>query len=274
MACILLIISVVILAIFISNRIKTPNLDGDWTEDALLLPQVTFEDNQIQISNIRDWRYQEGKVLSYSYYEDSFEKGSVTNLYLLLNPFGKWEGVGHSFLIFEFENGKTISVSIEARREKGQSYSAVKGLFNAYEIWYSIASPADHITRRALYYNEDIYKYSIRITKESMNLLFEDIMNTVHELETTPKFYNTISSNCTNLLVDSANRVKKGSIPLHYSRVFTGYTDNHLHTLGFIENKKSFEEVEQEARIDLYIKEMFYDAEYSNDDFWMLLKKR
>jgi hypothetical protein len=218
---------------------------------------------------MRDWRYGYKEVRSRDYYDTTFDPQKVSRAYLLLNPFGKWEGVGHAFFVFEFEDGESVAVSIEARSEKGEKYSAVRGLFNEYELWYVFGSPADLLSRRAIYHNEDLYMYDLKISKEGARALFVDLATTAQRLETEPGFYNTVSSNCTNLLADSANRVKEGSIPFHYSRLFTGYADNQLYDLGFIRNDVPFEQVYEESRVDEQIREEFGARdEYSMDEYW------
>jgi hypothetical protein len=79
--------------------------------------------------------------------------------------------------------------------------------------------------------------------------LFVDVSEQAQKLKTKPMFYNTVTSNCTNLLADSANRVKKGSIPFHYSRLFTGYADNQLYDLKLIPHDRPFEEIYREAQL-------------------------
>ncbi len=269
---ILILLGVLILAIagiMISNRLKVAAHDKDWSEEAAILPDLTISSSTITVSNLRDWRYGHKEVLSRDYYEETFDLDSLSKTYLLFNPFGKWEGVGHSFFVFEFDDGKTVSVSIEARSEKGETYDAVRGLFNNYELWYVFGSPADLMSRRAIYHDEDLYMYDLNISKEGARALLVDLATTAERLETEAGFYNTVSSNCTNLLADSANRVKKGSIPFHYSRLFTGYADNQLYDLGFIRNVIPFEQVFQESRIDEEIRDAFEKKDsYSPVEYW------
>jgi hypothetical protein len=259
-----------ILSIFIFS--KKPSLERNWTEDAKILPDVTITDSTIHIKNLRDWRYTRGEVISKTYYEETFDLEKIEKAYFLLNPFGKWEGVGHTFFLFEFSDGKTISVSVEARRPEGMDYGAVKGLFNNYEMWYTWGSAADLFSRRAVYHNEDLYMYPLLITSQTARGLFKDLAQTTENLETQAQFYNTVTSNCTNVLADSANRVNEGSIPWTFARIFTGYADNKLYDLKLIPHNKSFEETFTDSRIDLEIKEILENNTLlSKEDFWSLL---
>jgi len=268
---ILILAALTILFIFVSY--KKPVMDRDWQDDSKILPSFSISTSTIEIENLRDWRYEQDKVVSKNYYSETFNINNLSKAYLLFNPFGQWAGVGHSFFVFEFNDGKTVSVSIEARKEKIEDYEVVRGLLNEYEIWYAFGSAADFLTNRAVYHDEDLYMYPLFIPTEIAQGLFADLSKQAHKLETEPGFYNTITSNCTNLLADSANRVKKGSVPFHYSRLFTGYIDDQLYDLGYIRHDAPFEKVYEEARIDLEIKDLFdTSTTYSKEYFWQALK--
>jgi hypothetical protein len=246
--------AIFIIAFIVS--LKTPRLDRDWQEDSAILPDINISTSTVHIANLRDWRYEKDKVVSMNYYDETFNLSEITHAHLLLNPFAKWEGVGHSFLVFEFEDGKSVSVSIEARREKGEVYQALKkGLFNEYEVWYAFGSREDFMTRRAIYANEDLYMYPLNISTTTARAVFLDLAQTADSLETKPAFYNTLTSNCTSLLAHAANRVNKGSIPFSKARLFTGYADNQSYDLKLIPHDKPFEEIFKEARVDEKIRE-------------------
>jgi len=270
---IFLALMILLVIIFIFVSLKKPELNRDWQDDSKILPTFIIGTSTIEINNLRDWRYEKDKVILKNYYDDTFNIKNLSKAYLLLNPFGQWDGVAHSFFVFEFNDGKTVSVSIEARKEKGEDYEVLKGVLNNYEIWYAFGSAADFLTNRVIYHNEDLYMYPILIPDEIAQGLFVDLSNKAHELETKPDFYNTVTSNCTNLLADSANRVKPGSVPFHYSRLFTGYIDNQLYDLGYLENDMPFEKVYERARIDIGIKENFATStEYTKEAFWQVFK--
>jgi hypothetical protein len=267
---ILRIVILILFIFFLFIFLKKPSLERNWTDDAKILPDITITDSNISVKNLRDWRYKRGEVISHEYYEETFDLNKIQKAYFLLNPFGKWEGVGHTFFLFEFSDGKTVAISVEARRPEGVPYKAVKGLFNNYEMWYTWGSAADLFSRRAIYHNEDLYMYPLLITPQTARGLFEDLSKITEDLETKAQFYNTVTSNCTNVLADSANRVNKGRT---FARIFTGYADNKLYELKLIPHDKTFLEIFNEARIDEQIKEILKDnSSLSKEEFWSLLK--
>jgi hypothetical protein len=147
---------------------------------------------------------------------------------------------------------------------------------NDYELWYAYGSVNDFLTRRAVYNKEDLYMYPLLISEKTVQGLFVDLAKVTEKLETEPQFYNTVTTNCTNLLADSGNRVNPGSIPFHYSRIFTGFADNKLYDLKLIPHDLSFSEIYEKARIDLIILDNLREmnSEYTSQDFWNMLKEK
>lgn len=266
---------IVLVAIIFFIKIETlqPSNNKIWEENSKVLPHFTIATSTITIDNLRDWRYKSGEVISKKYYSDTFELDKIQKMYLVINPFSQFSGIAHSFLVFEFDEGKTVSVSVESRREEGETYSVVNGLLNKYELWYAYGSVGDLLGARIFYSDEDLRAFPLEVDKGLVKGVFVDLAKTAQDLETHPKFYNTITSNCTNVLAESANRVKKGSVPWNIARVLTGYADNHLYKLGYIKNGESFNKVYEKARIDLFLREVFRDKEnYGNEEFWRGVK--
>jgi len=58
-------------------------------------------------------------------------------------------GAAHTFVSFGFKSGDFLAISIEIRKEKGESFSAWRGLLKRYELMYVIADERDVIKLRA-----------------------------------------------------------------------------------------------------------------------------
>ena len=61
-----------------------------------------------------------------------------------------WAGkaVAHMMVSFGFQDKDYLAVSIEMRKEKGKSYSALAGFFRQYELYYVVADERDVIRVR------------------------------------------------------------------------------------------------------------------------------
>ncbi len=246
---ILLGLSLLLILLFIYLGLKHPSLTRNWEPDSSTLPEVSVSGEKLSIKNLRDYTYLNGEIIAREYIDREFDLSKVSNAYFLINPFTGSNATAHTFFTFEFEDGQSFSVSVEARKEVGEKYSAIKGLLNEYELWIAWGTTHDFEERRTKYFKEDLYKYPLLVSTSTVRSVILDLASETERLASKPEFYNTIFSNCTNYLADSANRVSPGSIPWHYARVLTGYSDEYLYKLGLIPHDEPFLKVMEKYKV-------------------------
>ncbi len=246
---ILLALILIALLLFIYVELKRPSLTRNWEADSAILPEVSVEGDILTVKNLRDYTYENGEIISREYVDREFDLSKISKAYFLVNPFVESNATAHTFFTFETSDGQSFSISVEARKEAGEKYSAIKGLLNEFELWIAWGTPHDFEERRTKYFLEDLYKYPLEVATSSVKSLVLDLANETQRLAREPEFYNTIFSNCTNYLADSANRVKKGSVPWHYARVLTGYADEYLYKLGLIPHNEPFEKIKEKYKV-------------------------
>ncbi len=142
------------------------------------------------------------------------------------SPASDW--VAHTLLLFEFGGGRIVGLTIEARLEDKETYSPFAGLWNAYELAYLWATPHDLLTRRAVLLDHKVYVYPLKLTAEQKQSLLRNLVATTAAIETHPRFYNTIFSNCTNEIG------KRAGLPWDYAFVLTGKSPGLLFRKGII----------------------------------------
>src|SRR4030095_2145798 len=69
--------------------------------------------------------------------------------------------IAHTIMSWEFDDGNHLAISIETRKERGESYSAVRGFFRQYELYYVVADERDVIGVRTDYRGERVDLYSL-----------------------------------------------------------------------------------------------------------------
>jgi hypothetical protein len=109
--------------------------------------------------------------------------------------------------------------------------------------------------------------YPLTISTEAAQALFLQLADASHQLETQPRFYNTLSSNCTNELASAANRVQADAIPPHIALIFPGYSNELLYDLGFIPTDMSLDDLSQKYYVSDLVR-----ANYDQEDFSRLLR--
>jgi hypothetical protein len=164
-------------------------------------------------------------------------------------PFYGFAGVAHTYFVFDFQDQSPVAISVESRRERGEGYDSIHGLFNEYELIYIWGTEQDLTGRRAVLEKNQLTMYPLVGSMDSARRLFLDLAEVSQQLETLPRFYNTLTSNCTNELAKVANLAEPGAVPPNIALIFPGYADNLLYDLGFIPNDAPLDIIRQRYAI-------------------------
>src|SRR5262249_7251558 len=87
--------------------------------------------------------------------------------------------------------------SIETRKEKGESYSAIKGFFRQFELIYVVADERDLVRLRTNYRGEQVYLYRLNTEPAVARLVLLDYLKEVNRLKEKPEWSNAVTGNCT-----------------------------------------------------------------------------
>lgn len=220
--------------------------DRDWYPYLAPLSRVEASDRSFTVKPVSDWSYSQAGPTAETYREANFELGALRNVWFVLEPQPGMSLAAHTFLLFEFDNDRLIGLTIEARREAEEDYSALRGIFNVYELSYLWASARDLLTRRAVMLQHEVFVYPVAIPDEQKRFLLTRLIERTHALETSPRFYNTIFSNCTNELAKAAG--------FNWAPAFvlTGQSDEYLFSRGIIPGE-TFEAAQARADMTRFV---------------------
>ncbi len=228
-----------------------PSNNRDWAPDLAVLAYAEIDGDRVKVHNIRHCTYRTDDEYVVKHYDKTFDLDRITEVDFVVVPFQDAPSLAHTLLSFGFEGGDYVSVSVEARREKEEKYSAVLGAMRQFELMYVVADERDVLVRRTKYRGADVYLYRTRATPEQARELFVDVMNRVNKLYREPEFYDSLTNNCTSNIVQHINRLRPGGLNLYDPRVLLpGYADHLAYDLGLLDRSKSFEQLREEARIN------------------------
>jgi hypothetical protein len=224
-------------------RIKRhPSHQRPWRKEQSLLPHIVLEDRFVHIQNVRDFTFRSSDDFTPGYQNRTYHLDRLERVWLVLAPFTwDWRGPAHIFLSFGFSDSQYIGVSVEARREDGQSYSLWKGLLRQFELMYVIGEERDLIGLRAVVWNTPVYLYPMRATPYQVQNVFLHMIGRAQALEQQPAFYNTIVNNCTTNILDAVNAIATKPIPFGPKLLLPGYSDAVAHERGLIDTELSLE---------------------------------
>lgn len=237
--CVFLLISFSIV-----NLLTTPSNNRMWNDDQKVLPFSTLHGDFVTVHNIRNFTYASTTSYTQNYYDKTFNLLEIKRAWFVVEPFDGVPGSAHTFLSFEFDNDQFLSVSIEIRKEKGESFDPLRAFYNRYELVYVIADEKDVIKLRSNYRKDSVYLYPVKGEKEAFKELLLDMLTRANTLKEKPEFYNTLTNNCTSNIVRHVNKVSPKSIPFFtLQSVFPKYSDKLAYTLDLIDTSLPFEEI-------------------------------
>ena len=242
--------------------IQTPSHNRDWKDEGELLSQGIWNQNHtiVTLKDMRNWSFHVSEPTIKEWQTTDFSPADIEAAWFITAPFSKFAGVAHTMLMFDFENGESVLVSVEARKEEGETYSPWKGLWNQYELAFLWGTPHDFLVRRAVVDQDPVRMMKLKSSPEFMQNLFRDFIKKTNEIYAKPVFYNTLFSNCTIELARAANRQESNTIPFSISQFLPGYADKTLFDLGFIDTTLAWEEAQTKSYVHEFIKE-HYQAE-------------
>jgi len=240
----LFVIGLLIVAFIIWQTAKTVPNTGDWQTPLSKLSTAEFNGDKVTVRNVRNFRYKDGEEesdLIPNYYDRTYDLSKLSQVWYVSEPFKEISAAAHTFLSFEFSNGDFLSISIEARKLKGQEYSLVLGALRTYPLMYIAADERDAILVRTNVRKDDVYVYPVR-TDKGRELLV-DMLDEMNQLAKSPEWYNTITDNCTSRIASHVNRVTPGRITsLAWQSFVTGYADVFALEHGLLDTNLSIDE--------------------------------
>lgn len=229
-----------------------PSNERDWQADVAVLPYATIEDDMVTVHNIRNFDYRSETDYTPAWYDRRFDLNKLKSVDLIAVY---WMGpdIAHLFQSFTFADGEHLAISIEARKEKGEAYSTIKGFFRQYELYYVVANERDVIRLRTNYRHdppEEVYVYPMNGPVENGRRLFLEYMIKMNELKSSPVFYNTLTTNCsTNIWLNS--RVNPEHLPFSWEILASGHFPKFLFEHGRLAGGGlSFSALQQQVHIN------------------------
>ena len=223
-----------------------PRSDRDWRTGMDVLPQVELEGDILRIRQFRNFRYMASGELLPQYEERTFDITKLSSLDYFLSH---WSGpfIAHTLVSFGFDDGQFLMLSVEARLERWQSYSPIRGMFRSYEIIYLLGDEKDIIGLRTNIRRERVYLYRVRMSRLEVRQLLVDYLARVEKLKERPEWYNSITSNCTtNLFYHGRNRVPWWLMPHFF---LNGLSARAMYLRGFLDQSLPFKELHSRSEI-------------------------
>ena len=225
----------------LGERIQ-PSNDRDWISELQTPAFAEVNGHQITLRNIRSNRYVTNDDYVLEHYDRTINLGQIQSVDYVVVPFNNTPRIAHTFLSFELDDDTYIGVSVEVRREKGEGYSAWRGLTRQLELMYVLADERDLIGVRTSQRDSDVYIYPTIATPQQSQALFQSVVTRMNKLAANPEFYHTITNNCTTNLRSHVNALSPNRIPYGWKVLLPGLSAEYAYELGLLDRRIPFED--------------------------------
>ena len=194
-------------------------------------PQAEFlENRQIRFTGIRDFQYKSETDYLPRYCDMVVSVEDIQHIDLALSHWDGMESVAHTMLGMHFSDGKYLCLSLETRLPEGIEQSSVGGLFKQYEIIPLLGTRRDIFDLRIRHRGEDFYLYRTTLSKAQARQL---LIFLARNLNSPPRFYNTLTHNCTTALDLFLHIAGSGAVD-DIRLLVNGFSDQLLFELGYL----------------------------------------
>jgi uncharacterized protein DUF4105 len=230
-------------------RIPASN-DRDWQPDVSVTPHATVNGDLVTIHGVRNFDYRSESDFTPRWEDRTYDLRKLDSADIIA-VYWSGKAVAHIMVSFGFQDQDYLAVSIETRKEKGESYSTLAGFFRRYELYYVVADERDVIRVRTTYRQpqEDVYIYRTRTPQRNIRRSFLDYLQAMNDMCVHPRFYNTLTTNCTTTIL-MHTRMNPESPPMSWKILLSGYLPDYLYELGRIDTAKPFADLEKLSRVN------------------------
>jgi hypothetical protein len=210
----------------------------NWAPSVARPASAEIHGDRLVVHNVRNFDYRSETDFTPRWETRTYDLSKLRGLDLHVIYWGS-PSIAHTILSWEFEDGQRLAASIETRPETGESYSALRGFFRQYELYYVLADERDVIGLRTNHRKEDVYTYRLRTPAAQARALLLDYIGEVNRLATRPEWYNAFDHNCTTTIRMHASNAM-GAIPLDWRWLANGYLDELLYEKGVVNRSMPF----------------------------------
>ena len=249
-------------AIFLawSTSIGASN-NKNWAADVAHGITGDVDGDRLSARNVRNFSWRTEADYAERWEQRTYDLSKLRSLDLFLVY---WMGpsIAHTIMSFGFDDGRYLDFSVELRRTRNDQYSAIAGFFKTHELIYIGADERDLMTLRKVR-NEQIQLYRLKTPPERVRALLVEYIKQANDLAARPRFYNTLTTNCTTTIFNMMRAVTS-SIPFDWRIILTGYLPSYLYGHGAVDTRISPEKLRQRADVTMRVDEDLNEVEFSS----------
>ena len=239
-----------------------PSNEGKWLPDVAETAWAEKNGDEVTFHNVRNCDYRTETDYTPNWETRTVRLSQITGVDLAINYWGSpW--IAHPIASFQFADAPPLCFSIETRKQVGQTYSAIGGLYRQFTLMYVVADERDVIRLRTNYRrDEDVYLYRTKAPPDHVRQRFLQYIETLNTLHQTPRWYNALTANCTTSI--RSQNPEEERMPWDWRILLNGKADEMLYERGAIATGGlPFAELKKRSLIDERAKAADKDPQFS-----------
>lgn len=224
-----------------------PSNTRNWSPEGARTVTGEVSGDRLVLTNVRnfDWRSETEFTPRWETRSYDLSRLERTDLFA-----SYWDGetIAHILISFGFSDGQHVVWSAELRRSENQVYSTIEGLFKQSELVFIAGDERDLIRLRTNVRGEDTRLYPLKLEPEAQHRLLLGYVEAANRLASEPRWYNTITTNCTTVVFGLARAVKP-DVPYDWRILLSGHLPEYVYELGALDARWTFAEWRARAGI-------------------------
>jgi len=243
-------------------RTLQPSHDRDWQPTVSELPYAEVEGDLVTLYNVRNFDHFPGRAFIENWTTREVLLSDIEAVSLAINFWGSpW--MSHPLLVFEIAGEDPLVFSVETRKEEGEGFSALGGMYRQFEMIVLVGTERDLFRVRTNHgANEDLYLYRTTASPELARERFLEMVTMLNALRDEPRWYHAITTNCTTAIRNRPTARER--IPWDWRILVNGQMDRLLYENGVLETDGlEFSELREQALINEVAQLADRDPEFS-----------
>jgi hypothetical protein len=237
------------LAVLIPWLLKKPSHERDWPPEFERTATAAINGDVVTITNFRAFDYLPDGTPVPRWTTRMVRLSELRGMDFFMTYWGNGKLMGHPVFSFDFGPDGHVAFSIESRREEGENYSLIGGLYKRDEMIYLAGEESDIIRLRTNFReDEHVYLYRLQVRQATAMLRFMEYLDAMNHIAERPRFYDTLTGNCTTAIRAQIRTRERHSFD--WRIIANGRLDTLFHERGLLSDELPFAELKKRAYIN------------------------
>ena len=222
-------------------RSLRPSNNREWADDVAQTVGGKIDGSVVTLDKVRNFEWRSNSDYTPRWTTRSYDLARLHSIDMIVSVWAR-PSIAHMLISFGFSGDDYVAFSVEIRRDKQQSFSEIGGFFKEFELVVIAADERDIVRLRTNVRREQTHLFRLKLEPEVMRALFLAYVAEANSLVREPRFYHTITGNCTTVLYRMLRRIVR-RLPFSYRVLLSGYMPEYFYGVGYLDQRYPLEEL-------------------------------